>query len=75
LSVRAPVFIPTDEIDLDEQKDLDFEAKSCGFIGLSRVSIAKNSHGSRDASRDKKIDEVSVTSSKSYKASPTYDHE
>jgi hypothetical protein len=55
---------------LNEEKDLDFEIKSCGFIGLNRVSIAKNSHESRDLSRDKNIDDISVTSSKSYKVYP-----
>ena len=55
LSVKAPAFIPTDELNLNEEKDIDIEVKSCGFIGLSRVSIVKNSQGSRDhddASRD-----------------------
>jgi hypothetical protein len=72
--VKAPVFVPSDELDLNEQKDIDFEAKSCGFIGLSRVSIAKNSHGSsgmdRDDSRDKNIAEIDINSSKSSRATP-----
>lgn len=59
-----------------EEKDIDFEVKSAenatkGFVGLSRMSISKyNSHGSRDNSEDKRIDQLSVKSSHSYQVSP-----